>query len=231
MRRGVTAAVGSLAAHVAIVGGLVWLVGDATPRVTRSTRVEVGLAVTEGTANRQAAPVSARPEIEAPRAAPETPDRKPARRSRSARASATDSAEVAEAERDPGSDSEAGSDSDSEADSDSDSAPATSSPAAAPAPAPAPALEPAPVDPDAVRSRIDRAVSYPRLARRQGLEGRVVVRFRIDSQGAPHEVAIVQSAGAILDEAARDAVGRAAPYPSTPGWVRVPVDFSLRAAR
>jgi protein TonB len=78
---------------------------------------------------------------------------------------------------------------------------------------------------------IERSIRYPRLAERQGLEGRVVVRFRLDDGGQPHEVQIVASGGALLDDAAREAVMRAAPFAPTPGWVRVPVDFSLRRAR
>jgi periplasmic protein TonB len=101
------------------------------------------------------------------------------------------------------------------------------SPVASPSPAPAP--PPAP-DPDSIRSSISAAIHYPRLARSQGLSGRVLVRFRVQPDGSPAEVSILESAGPILDAAARDAVARAAPFRSPPGWVRVPVDFSLHPA-
>ena len=80
----------------------------------------------------------------------------------------------------------------------------------------------------AVREAVGRVVKYPRLARSQELEGRVVIRFRIDEHGMPQDVAIAASAGSLLDDAARAAVVAAAPFASPPGWVRVPVDFSLQ---
>jgi periplasmic protein TonB len=83
-------------------------------------------------------------------------------------------------------------------------------------------------DPEVIRAAVQRTVKYPRLAQAQGMTGRVVVRFRIDDSGNPAEVSIVTSASAILDAAARDAVLRAGPFREPPGWVRVPVDFSLR---
>jgi periplasmic protein TonB len=84
--------------------------------------------------------------------------------------------------------------------------------------------------PDAphVRAAIQSAIHYPRLAREQGIHGTVHIRFRIDASGMPRELSIVVSAGPLLDDAAREAVRRAAPFQSAPGWVRVPVDFSLR---
>jgi TonB family protein len=127
--------------------------------------------------------------------------------------------------------------------------------AAAPAPAPAPAAgasavtSPLPsttpsttpstdqgappgqtANPESIRAAIAAVIRYPRIARSQGLTGRVVVRFRI-AGGRPQEVQIVTSAGAILDGAATDAVNRAAPFDQPDGWVRVPVDFSMQATR
>ena len=92
-----------------------------------------------------------------------------------------------------------------------------------------PAPPPSP-DPTAVRSAIASSVRYPRLARTQGLEGTVLLRFHIDASGAPSDLSVLASAGALLDSAATDAVHRAAPFHSPPGWVRVPVVFSLHDA-
>jgi protein TonB len=89
--------------------------------------------------------------------------------------------------------------------------------------------DPAP-DSSAIRSAIAASIHYPRLARTQGLQGTALVRFHIDAQGQPTGIAILTSAGTLLDAAARDAVLRAAPYRSPPGWVRVPVIFSLHDA-
>src|SRR5262249_4781697 len=118
----------------------------------------------------------------------------------------------------------------------SESAPANPPPAASGVGGPiprAPDIAPSPSptpDPTVIHAAIAAAIRYPRLARSQGLEGRVIVRFRIEPSGAPADVSIVSSAGALLDAAAREAVERAAPYHSAPGWVRVPVDFSLHDA-
>src|SRR5262249_36768565 len=104
-------------------------------------------------------------------------------------------------------------------------------PAAAPAPAPDPAAVPAPppaLDPDAIRAAIQSRAQYPRVARAQGIEGTVIIRFRVGEGGEPVDVAVVASAGPLLDEAARRAVERAAPFPAGAGWVRVPIEFALR---
>jgi TonB family protein len=76
----------------------------------------------------------------------------------------------------------------------------------------------------AIRAAIERVVVYPRLARRQGIEGTVVVRFRVEDGGMPAELSVVQSVAG-LDEAAVAAVRKAAPFRSGPGWVRVPIVF------
>ena len=83
---------------------------------------------------------------------------------------------------------------------------------------------------EAIRRAIAGVIRYPRIARSQGLTGRVVIRFRMEA-GHPRDVAVVESKGAILDGAAKEAVERAAPYDEPDGWVRVPVDFSLQPPR
>jgi TonB family protein len=85
------------------------------------------------------------------------------------------------------------------------------------------------VDSEAIRGAIAGVIRYPRIARRQGIEGRVVVRFRV-VDGRAEGLQVVESAGAILDEAALQAVMRAGPFKGE-GWVRVPVDFLLHAQR
>jgi protein TonB len=64
---------------------------------------------------------------------------------------------------------------------------------------------------------------------RQGQQGEVLLRIRIGAGGVPKEIRIARSSGArLLDDAARRGVVRAAPLPSAPGWVEVPVHFRLR---
>jgi TonB family protein len=68
---------------------------------------------------------------------------------------------------------------------------------------------------------------YPHAARAQELEGTVLVRARLSSDGAVEDIEILASAGPILDDAAISAVKRAAPFGTGPGWVQIPVEFRL----
>jgi protein TonB len=80
-----------------------------------------------------------------------------------------------------------------------------------------------------IRARLERAKHYPQLAMRQGLEGRVELRFAIDATGAPRDVAIAVSSGVpILDQEAFATVRRAAPFPTYPDVVTVPLVFVLQ---
>jgi protein TonB len=79
-----------------------------------------------------------------------------------------------------------------------------------------------------IRRRLQAALDYPPIARRQGLEGVAWVRFEIDHGGAAHDVALARSSGhAILDRAARRTVHRAGPLPWVYGRIEVPIRFSL----
>ncbi len=80
-----------------------------------------------------------------------------------------------------------------------------------------------------LRERIQSRILYPEEAVRRGEQGEVLLRIRIGTGGVPREIRISRSSGAPrLDEAARRGVVRAAPLPSDPGWVEVPVLFRLR---
>jgi len=70
---------------------------------------------------------------------------------------------------------------------------------------------------------------YPRVARARGIEGVVVLRFDIRADGSVGPVAVVGGADELLAEAARAAVRRAAPFASSPGTVKLPVQFALDA--
>lgn len=109
-------------------------------------------------------------------------------------------------------------------------------PAPPPAPVAAPPAPPAPV----VAARFDADYLhnpkpvYPALSRRNGEEGKVLLRVRVSAEGQALEVGIRQSSGFIrLDEAARDAVGRWRFVPARRGdeaiesWVVVPITFGL----
>jgi periplasmic protein TonB len=54
--------------------------------------------------------------------------------------------------------------------------------------------------------RLNELVVYPEMARRAGLEGRVVVQIIVDIDGVPRSPQIIRGAGPGLDQAAIDAV-------------------------
>lgn len=107
-------------------------------------------------------------------------------------------------------------------------------------PAPSPAREaPAAV----VAPRFDAAYlsnpvpEYPRLSRRMGEEGRVMLRVHVSADGRPLEVTVAKSSGFTrLDEIARETVLRSWRFvparqgdQAVAGTVRVPIDFSLNS--
>jgi periplasmic protein TonB len=104
-------------------------------------------------------------------------------------------------------------------------------PVAPPAPPPPPArIIPA----SAVQYLEPPVLEYPRLSRRLGETGRVMVRVYIDEAGLPRNVQLSQSSGHLrLDDAAVAAVRKARfkPYTEggrpTPGWASIPIDFEL----
>jgi protein TonB len=78
-------------------------------------------------------------------------------------------------------------------------------------------------------SSIERAKSYPRLARERGIEGVVRLRFRLKPQGEVERVEIIKSSGYdILDGASVRTLYRAGPMPYVRGWVEVPMAYVLK---
>jgi protein TonB len=76
---------------------------------------------------------------------------------------------------------------------------------------------------------------YPTLSRRQGEQGRVVLRVLVSARGTAEDVQVFASSGfRRLDEAARDAVRRWTFVPAKRGnepvqaWVRIPIPFELK---
>ncbi len=109
-------------------------------------------------------------------------------------------------------------------------APVAPAPPAPPAPPPPPKNIPA----SAIQYLEPPAPEYPRLSRRLGEAGLVVVRVYVDEAGLPRSVQLAQSSGFVrLDEAALAGVQRARfkPYSEngvpTAGWARIPIPFEL----
>jgi protein TonB len=87
---------------------------------------------------------------------------------------------------------------------------------------------------EAVRYLVPPAPVYPKLSRRQGESGRVLVRVYIDEAGVPRSVQVSESSGhARLDDSAQAAVQQARfkPYSEngrpTAGWAFIPLSFDL----
>jgi periplasmic protein TonB len=79
---------------------------------------------------------------------------------------------------------------------------------------------------------------YPETARREGREGRVILRVLIDNQGKTKSVELNTSSGSQeLDQAATEAIKRWRFHPAHVGdtpvdsWVNVPIDFRLTDTR
>ncbi|MBI2081374.1 MAG: TonB family protein [candidate division NC10 bacterium] len=68
-----------------------------------------------------------------------------------------------------------------------------------------------------VQRRIEREWRYPRLAQERGLTGKLVIEFAIRQDGRLARLRLADSSGiSILDDAAVEAVRRAAPYAALP---------------
>ncbi|MBI4986770.1 MAG: energy transducer TonB [Rhodocyclales bacterium] len=99
------------------------------------------------------------------------------------------------------------------------------------APPPAPVLTAAAFDADYLHN--PKPV-YPVFSRRAGEEGKVLLRVRVSSEGAPLEIDVKQSSGFVrLDAAAREAVLKWRFVPARRGeaaiesWAVVPIVFKL----
>jgi TonB family protein len=80
-----------------------------------------------------------------------------------------------------------------------------------------------------VHSALEKVKTYPRIARERGVEGVVLVRFKVLPTGEIEKVDIVKSSGSdILDTASVRTVYRAAPMPYVNGWVEVPMSYVLK---
>lgn len=78
-----------------------------------------------------------------------------------------------------------------------------------------------------LRARIEQHKRYPRQAQELGISGEVRVFFRIAADGSLQEISIASAAHPLLAMAAREAVERAAPFPSPPPGVQRSFMLSL----
>ncbi len=76
--------------------------------------------------------------------------------------------------------------------------------------------------------KIEAAKRYPKVARKMGIEGMAVVRFKLSPGGQVEAVEILESSGSeILDKASLETIREAAPLPYKGGWLRVGIVFKI----
>src|SRR5690606_38521847 len=78
-----------------------------------------------------------------------------------------------------------------------------------------------------IRDLVRRHQDYPALARRRGIEGLVLVRLEITSDGRVGRAAALNGANALLARSAVAAARRAAPFPPPPHGA-VAIDLPIR---
>ncbi|MEK7196844.1 MAG: energy transducer TonB [Nitrospirota bacterium] len=81
-----------------------------------------------------------------------------------------------------------------------------------------------------VRDAIQKKISYPRVARQMGWEGKVVVSFIVCADGHAKDIKIKEGSGiALLDRNAIETVKKASPFPRPPveAQLLIPIKYSL----
>jgi TonB family protein len=83
-----------------------------------------------------------------------------------------------------------------------------------------------------IQDRIQRALVYPRRARRHGIQGTVHVQFDLTEGGRVRTLIVARSSQErLLDRASIETVRRAQPFPYVEGSLVVPVVFRLTGSR
>jgi protein TonB len=83
-------------------------------------------------------------------------------------------------------------------------------------------------------AELQKRIVYPEMARRAGVEGKVVVRVLVGKDGKPVKTIIEQTDNELLNEAARSAVMKSVFTPAIQNgnpialWVSIPIQFRLR---
>ena len=80
-----------------------------------------------------------------------------------------------------------------------------------------------------IKEDIEKKITYPRLARKMGWEGKVVVSFVIRENGTVTSIKIVKSSGfTLLDKNAVESIKKAVPFPNPPVRAELVVPISYR---
>lgn len=81
---------------------------------------------------------------------------------------------------------------------------------------------------------LQKTVVYPEMAKKAGIEGRVILRVLVDTDGSVRKVMVQHSDSKMLNQAAVDAVQKATFTPAIQNnqpvmvWVSIPINFKLR---
>ncbi|MCP4671821.1 MAG: energy transducer TonB [Desulfobacula sp.] len=81
-----------------------------------------------------------------------------------------------------------------------------------------------------IQKSIQQLIKFPRIARKMGWEGKVVVEFIICKDGTVKDILTVQSSGfKALDKNAVESIKKAAPFPKPPTTAKliIPVVYQL----
>lgn len=79
-----------------------------------------------------------------------------------------------------------------------------------------------------IRENLQANLVYPYLARKKRIEGTVLAEFRVNNTGMPENMRIVRTSNyAILDEAAKETIQKAAPFPAQNKRVEIPITFRM----
>jgi len=85
---------------------------------------------------------------------------------------------------------------------------------------------------DFIGNAIERAKTYPILARKRGMEGTAYLSFKINEKGIPEEIMVQKSSGySILDSASVKVVRKAAPFPHIKQRIEVPITYRIRSGQ
>ncbi len=81
---------------------------------------------------------------------------------------------------------------------------------------------------------LQKKIKYPEIARRAGIEGKVLIRVLVDKNGKPQKARVEYTDNDVLNDAAKDAVMSSVFTPAIQNdrpimcWVTIPVTFRLR---
>ena len=79
-----------------------------------------------------------------------------------------------------------------------------------------------------IRDSIEKARIYPPLARKKGIQGKVILEFSIRPDGEIDEIRIVKGSGfEILDSMSIETIKRSAPLPYVSGRIEIPMIYRL----